>query len=73
MRKSDLRKNHEYFDSAITRYRQFIDKIINAQRVVSTAQEKRDLAESVILRFSGHLRIGAIMRREVSYDEEEAI
>lgn len=50
MRKSDLRKNHESFDNAVARYRSFIDKVINAQRVVGTAQEKRDLAESVILR-----------------------
>ena len=50
MRKSDLRRNHEPFDAAVSRYRQFMDKIINAQRVVSTAQEKRDLAESVMLR-----------------------
>lgn len=50
MRKSDLKKNHQQFDTAISRYRQFIDKIINAQRVVSTAQEKRDIAESVMLR-----------------------
>ena len=50
MRKSDLRKNHEYYDSSVKRYKTFMDKIINAQRVISTAQEKRDLAESVILR-----------------------
>lgn len=50
MKKSDLRKNHEAFDEAIGRYRQFIDKIINAERVVSTADEKRDLAESTLLR-----------------------
>lgn len=50
MRKSDLGRNHEPFDAAVSRYRQFMDKVINAQRVVSTAQEKRDLAESVMLR-----------------------
>ncbi len=50
MRKSDLKRNHEPFDAAVTRYREFINKIIDAQRVVSTAQEKRDLAESVMLR-----------------------
>jgi len=27
----------------------------------------------VLPRFGGHLKIGAIMRKEVSYDEEEAI
>ncbi len=50
MRKADLRKNHDSFDTAIARYRSFMDKILIAQRVVSTALEKRDIAESVILR-----------------------
>lgn len=50
MRKSDLKKNHIPFDEALGRYRAFMDKIINAQRVVSTTEEKRDIAESVLLR-----------------------
>lgn len=50
MRKSDLKKNHKSLDDAIARYRAFVDKIINAQRVISTAEEKRDIAESVLLR-----------------------
>ena len=50
MRKSDLKKNHEPFEAAISRYRVFLEKIINAQRVVGTAQEKRDIVESVLLR-----------------------
>lgn len=50
MRKSDLKKNHAHFDDAVARYRTFMDKVINAQRVIGTAQEKRDLAESVLLR-----------------------
>ena len=54
MRKSDLKKNHIPFDAAVARYRGFIDKIINAQRVVSTAEEKRDIAESVLLRLCAH-------------------
>ncbi len=54
MNKSDLRKNHEFFDAAIARYRTFMDKITNAQRVISTAQEKRDIAESVMLRLCAH-------------------
>jgi len=49
MRKLDLRKNHEAFDAAFVRYRAFLDKIINAQRVISTPDEKRDVAESVLL------------------------
>src|SRR5438105_14510776 len=50
MRKSDLKKNHTEFDTALARYRGFMDKIINAEQVVSTAGEKRDVAESVLLR-----------------------
>jgi hypothetical protein len=50
MRKADLQHNHVSFDEALARYRSFMQKIVGAQRVVSTAQEKRDIAESVILR-----------------------
>jgi hypothetical protein len=50
MRKSDLRKNHDPFDTALARYRSFAEKVIKAQRVISTAEEKRDLAESTLLR-----------------------
>jgi len=46
MRKSNLKKNHVPFDAALARYRSFMDKIINAQRVISTTEEKRDIAES---------------------------
>lgn len=50
MRKADLRHNHDAFDEAVERYRTFMGKVIKAQRVIGTAQEKRDLAESVLLR-----------------------
>jgi len=50
MRKASLVKNHEKFDQALLRYRTFMKKIIDAQRVVSTPIEKRDVAESIILR-----------------------
>ena len=50
MRKSDLFNRHTSFDSALDRYRTFSNKVMNAQRVISTAEEKRDLSESVILR-----------------------
>lgn len=50
MKKSDLRARHTIFDSSITRYRSFSEKILYAQRVIGTAEEKRDLAESVVLR-----------------------
>lgn len=54
MRKSDLKKNHEPFDAAVARYRGFVTKIIGAERVVSTTAEKRDVAESVLLRLCAH-------------------
>ena len=50
MRKADLKKNHEKLDDTIDRYRSFMERIINAERVIKTIQEKRDLAESVLLR-----------------------
>ena len=50
MRKSNLKRNHQPFDDAVSRYRAFMEKIIGAQRVISTAQEKRDVAESVLRR-----------------------
>lgn len=50
MRKSDLRHNHHKLDEAIGRYRSFLQRIIAAQRVIGLVQEKRDIAESVLLR-----------------------
>ena len=50
MRTADLRKNHEWLDASITRYRSFLERIISAQRVISSPEEKRDIAESVLLR-----------------------
>lgn len=50
MRKSDLKARHSSFDQALARYRSFSEKIISAQRVIGTPAEKRDLAESVVLR-----------------------
>lgn len=50
MRKADLAHNHNKLDDAISRYRDFMQRIIAAQRVIRTAQEKRDITESVLLR-----------------------
>jgi hypothetical protein len=54
VRKADLKRNHVSFDEAVGRYRSFMRKIVDAQRVVSSAQEKRDIAESVMLRLCAH-------------------
>ena len=50
LRKSDLRKNHDPLDQALARYRDFMKRIVDAKRVIRTPQEKRDLAESMLLR-----------------------
>lgn len=50
MRKSDLRKNHRVLDASIGRYRSFMEKILAAERVIRSRLEKRDIAESVLLR-----------------------
>lgn len=54
MRKSDLKHNHVRLDDSIGRYRSFMERIIAAQRVIKLVQEKRDLAESVLLRLCAH-------------------
>ena len=50
MRKADLKHNHRLLDESVARYRAFLERIIAAQRVISSIQEKRDIAESVLLR-----------------------
>ena len=50
MRKADLKQNHRSLDDSLGRYRSFLERIIQAQRVISTVQEKRDITESVLLR-----------------------
>jgi len=54
VRKADLEHNHDPFDEAIARYRGFMDRIVDAQRVVRTLTEKQDVAESVLLRLCAH-------------------
>ena len=54
MRKADLRKNHDPFDVTLSRYRDFMQRILGAQRVIRTVTEKQDIAESVLLRICAH-------------------
>jgi hypothetical protein len=54
MRKSNLKRNHAPFDEVVTRYRTFMKRIIEAERVIELVQEKRDIAESVLLRLCAH-------------------
>jgi hypothetical protein len=50
VRKADLLENHDEFEGALKSYRAFLLRIVDAQRVVSSVNEKRDVAESVLLR-----------------------
>jgi len=60
MRKADLKKRHDYFDKTVERYRSFTKKIIDAQRVLGSVYEKRDLVESVILRLCANWEFSLI-------------
>jgi hypothetical protein len=54
MRKADLAHNHIRFDDALTRYRAFMQKVIGAERVLGNVQDKRDIAESILLRLTAN-------------------
>lgn len=54
MRKSDIISRHENFIAQVDWYRAFLAKIINAKRVLSDVIEKRELAESIVLRLCAH-------------------
>lgn len=54
VRKSDLLKNHKPFDATLTRYRNFMGRVITAVQGITSVQEKRDIAESVLLRLCAH-------------------
>jgi hypothetical protein len=48
VKKADLEHNHDPFDQALTRYRGFMERIVEAQRVIRTRTEKQDIAESAL-------------------------
>lgn len=50
MKKADLEHNHDPFDEAVARYRGFMERIVEAERVIHLKTEKQDIAESVLLR-----------------------
>jgi len=54
MRKANLLHNHKKFEAVLGRYIEFLAKIVHSERVIKTAQEKRDLAESVLLRICAY-------------------
>jgi len=53
MRKADLRKNHHEFDGILGWYAEFLTRVLRAKRVVR-AQDKREIAESVLLRLCAY-------------------
>jgi hypothetical protein len=54
MRKADLRKNHEAFEEVLRRYRDFLGRMLGARRVVRTGEDKREIAESALLRICAY-------------------
>lgn len=54
MRRADLRRNHDRLDEAVGPYRAFRQRIVAAQRVIRRQAEKRDIAESVLLRLCAY-------------------
>jgi hypothetical protein len=54
MRKADLRKNHDTFEGAIVRYSDLLSRLLPAQRVVRTVDDKREVAESALLKLCSH-------------------
>ncbi len=53
MRKADLRKNHREFDGILGWYAEFLERVLLARRVLR-AQDKREIAESVLLRLCAY-------------------
>ncbi len=54
MRKANLFRNHQPFDEAVKRYREFMKRVVAGTAVARDAQERRDLAESVLLRLAAN-------------------
>jgi len=50
MRKCDLAVNHRNLDGAINWYRALTEKVVDARRVISAVDEKRNIAESTLIR-----------------------
>ena len=54
MNKSDILAKHDGFLDTIEWYREFLSRIIAAKRVLGNVAEKRELAESNVLRLCAH-------------------
>jgi hypothetical protein len=54
MRKADIIAKHNAFIETVDWYRTFLTKIANASRVLGDVTEKREIAESIVLRLCAH-------------------
>jgi hypothetical protein len=54
MRKADLIARHEGFKNDVGWYRDFLCRVISAQRVLSAVEDKREVAEMIVLRLCAH-------------------
>jgi hypothetical protein len=54
LRKADLKKNHQAFEGTMDLYINFLDRILQAKHVVGSEKDKREIAESCLLRFCAH-------------------
>ena len=52
MRKSSFQKNHDDFEETLDWYRDFIARIVGAQRVIRYKYEKTELVEALVLRIA---------------------
>lgn len=54
MRKADLIARHDGFRSYVDWYRDFLNRVTSAQRVLQSAEDKREIAEMIVLRLCAH-------------------
>jgi len=54
MRKADLLARHDGFRYDVDWYRDFLNRVTAARRVLSAAVDKREVAEMIVLRLCAH-------------------
>lgn len=54
MRKADLIARHDGFRRDVDWYRDFLNRVTSAQRVLGSAEDKREIAEMIVLRLCAH-------------------
>ncbi len=53
MRKADLTKNHRWFEGVVFRYDDYLNRLLNARRVVR-AHDKKEIAEGTVLKLCAY-------------------